>query len=170
MARHATKSSLEGKVPPQNIEAEQSVLGALLLDKEAIMKVADIIQTRDFYQKNHQIIYDTILHLYERQDPIDLINLSNRLKSTNLLEEAGGMGYLTTLVNAVSTPAHIVSHAQIVHRKRVLRDLILASYDISALGFREDEDPEVHKIFESELAKRGVTCQMSNLSPFCTAG
>ena len=89
MARHATKSSLEGKVPPQNIEAEQSVLGALLLDKEAIMKVADIIQTRDFYQKNHQIIYDTILHLYERQDPIDLINLSNRLSQTISVAQEG---------------------------------------------------------------------------------
>lgn len=143
MARHTTKSALEGKVPPQNIEAEQSVLGALLLDKEAIMKIADIVQTRDFYQKNHQMIYETILHLYERQDPIDLINLSNRLKSTGLFEDVGGMAYLTTLVNSVSTPAHIVSHAQIVHRKRVLRDLITASYDISTLGFREDEDPEV---------------------------
>ena len=144
MARY-TKSSplLEGKIPPQNIEAEQSVLGALLLDKEAIIKVADIIQTRDFYQKSHQIIYDAIVYLFQAQEPIDLINISNRLKSLNALEEIGGMGYLTTLVNAVSTPAHIVSHAKIVHHKRVLRDLIHASYDIAALGYREDEDTDV---------------------------
>ncbi|MBI3685666.1 replicative DNA helicase [Candidatus Azambacteria bacterium] len=131
------------KIPPQNIEAEQSVLGALLLDKEAIVKVVDALETRDFYQRSHQIIYETILHLFERQEPIDLVNVANRLKAVSKLEEAGGMGYLTTLVNAVSTPAHIASHAKIVHHKRVLRDLISVSYDISGLGYREDEDPDV---------------------------
>lgn len=143
MTSSQNKNNLKDKLPPQNIEAEQSVLGALLLDKEALMKIADSLETRDFYQKNHQIVYETILHLFERQEPIDLLNVSNRLKAINQLESAGGMGYLTTLVNAVSTPAHIVSHAKIIHRKRVLRDLISASYDISTLGYREDEDPDI---------------------------
>ncbi|MBI1754865.1 replicative DNA helicase, partial [Candidatus Azambacteria bacterium] len=136
-------NNMGDKIPPQNIEAEQSVLGALLLDKEAIVKVVDALETRDFYQRSHQIIYETILHLFERQEPIDLVNVANRLKAVSKLEEAGGMGYLTTLVNAVSTPAHIASHAKIVHHKRVLRDLISVSYDISGLGYREDEDPDV---------------------------
>lgn len=131
------------KLTPHNIEAEQSVLGALLLDKEAITKVADILEPRDFYQKNHQLVYETVVHLYERQDPIDLINVANRLKAMGRLEEIGGAGYLTTLVNSVSTPAHVVSHAKIIHRKRVLRDLIMASYEIAGLGYREDEDPDV---------------------------
>lgn len=135
--------NLKDKLPPQNSEAEQSVLGALLLDKEALIKVADLLEKRDFYEKKHQIIYETILFLFAQQEPIDLLNVSNRLKAVNQLESAGGMGYLTTLVHAVSTPAHIVSHAKIIHRKRVLRDLISASYEISTLGYREDEDPDI---------------------------
>lgn len=131
------------KVLPQNTEAEQSVLGSLLLDKEAIIKVADTLEVRDFYQRSHQVIYETILHLFERQELIDPVNVSNRLKAIGQLEHIGGMGYLTTLINSVSTPAHIVSHAKIVHRKRVLRDLINASYEISSLGYREDEDPDI---------------------------
>ncbi len=131
------------KLPPQNSEAEQSVLGALLLDKEAIVRVADMLQPKDFYQKNHRIIYETILHLYETREPVDLVNMANRLKAIGVLEEVGGKGYLTTLVNMVSSPAHVASHAKIVHQKRVLRDLISASYEIAGLGTREDEDTDV---------------------------
>ncbi len=141
----AQRTSLAEKdrIPPQNIEAEQSVLGALLLDRETIIKVADILKPKDFYQKNHRIIFETILHLYEAGEPSDLITVSNRLKSVKLLEEIGGKGYLTTLVNMVSTPAHVASHAKIVHQKRVLRDLISVSYEIAELGTREEEDTEV---------------------------
>ena len=118
-------------------------MGALLLDKEAIVRVADVLQPKDFYQKNHRIIYETILHLYEAREPVDLVNMANRLKALGVLEEVGGKGYLTTLVNTVSTPAHVASHAKIVHQKRVLRDLISASYEIAGLGTREDEDTDV---------------------------
>ena len=104
------------KIPPQNQEAEQAVLGSLLLDKEAIYKIADTLQTRDFYYRNHQIIYEAIIYLYENREPIDLINLSNRLKALNLLNEIGGTSYLTSLVNSISTPAHITSHSKIVHK------------------------------------------------------
>lgn len=131
------------RIPPQNIEAEQSVLGALLLDREAIIKVADILKPKDFYQKNHRIIFESIMHLYEKGEPVDLMNVSNRLSSTKQLEEIGGKGYLTNLVNTVSTPAHVASHAKIVHQKRVLRDLISASYEIAELGTREEEDTDV---------------------------
>lgn len=131
------------RIPPQNIEAEQSVLGALLLDREAIIKVADILKPKDFYQKNHRIIFEAIMHLYEKGEPVDLMNVSNRLSSTKQLEEVGGKGYLTNLVNTVSTPAHVASHAKIVHQKRVLRDLISASYEIAELGTREEEDTDI---------------------------
>lgn len=136
-------SKIQDKVPPQNLEAEQAVLGALLLDKEAITKIADLLLPKDFYQRSHQMIYETILFLFEKQEPLDLVNVSNRLKATGKLEHVGGMGYLTTLVNSVSSPANIVSHANIVHRKRVLRDLISVSFEISGLGHQEDEDPDV---------------------------
>ncbi len=142
MAR--SNSSLEkDRIPPQNIEAEQSVLGALLLDREAIIKVADILKPKDFYQKANRIIFESIIHLYEKGEPVDLMNVSNRLSSTKQLEEIGGKGYLTTLVNTVSTPAHVASHAKIVHQKRVLRDLISVSYEIAELGTREEEDTDV---------------------------
>lgn len=140
----ARNSSIEkDRIPPQNIEAEQSVLGALLLDREAVIKVADILKPKDFYQKAHRIIFEAILHLYEKSEPIDIMNVSNRLASTKQLEDVGGKGYLTTLINTVSTPAHVASHAKIVHQKRVLRDLISVSYDIAELGTREEEDTDV---------------------------
>lgn len=131
------------KIPPHNSEAEQSVLGALLLDHEAITKIMDALEVRDFYQKNHQIIYEAILFIFEHQQPIDLIHVSNRLRAIDALESIGGTGYLTTLINMVATPANIVSHAAIVHTKRILRDIISVSYDIATLGYREDEDPDI---------------------------
>jgi len=102
------------KLPPHNKEAEQAVLGSLLLDRDAIYKIADILRTKDFYHKNHQVIYDAILHLYQNQEPIDIVNLSNRLKSIEALEEIGGGSYLTSLVNSISSPTNIASHAKIV--------------------------------------------------------
>ena len=143
MSSRNTKNFPADKLPPQNTEAEQAVLGSLLLDREAIIKVADTLQPKDFYQRNNRLIYEAILHLYERSEPADLINVSNRLKSLELLEEVGGMSYLTSLVNMISTPAHVASHAKIVHTKRVLRDMISAAYDISSLGYREDEDTDI---------------------------
>src|SRR3989344_5606935 len=138
MSSRNTKNFPADKLPPQNTEAEQAVLGSLLLDREAIIKVADTLQPKDFYQKNNRLIYEAILYLYERSDPADLINVSNRLKSLELLEEVVGMSYLTSLVNMISTPAHVASHT-----KRVLRDMISAAYDISSLGYREDEDTDI---------------------------
>src|SRR3989304_1596495 len=143
MSSRNTKNFPADKLPPQNTEAEQAVLGSLLLDREAIIKVADTLQPKDFYQRNNRLIYEAILYLYERSEPADLINVSNRLKSLELLEEVGGMSYLTSLVNMISTPAHVASHAKIDHPQRVLRDLISAAYDISSLGYREDEDTDI---------------------------
>ncbi|MEK7520414.1 MAG: replicative DNA helicase [Patescibacteria group bacterium] len=128
---------------PQSTEAERSVLGALLLDKEAIFKIADVLTPKDFYQRTHQLIYEAMLHLYQNREPIDLVNLTNRLKAVEALENIGGTSYLTGLLNAVSTPAHIASHAKIIRQKRILRDLISVSYEISSLGHREDEDTDI---------------------------
>ncbi|MBI2633760.1 MAG: replicative DNA helicase [Parcubacteria group bacterium] len=130
----------EDKLPPQDIETEQSVLGALMLDKNAISRVADILDAEDFYRTNHQQIYETILELFEKNQPIDILTVSSRLKEKELLEEAGGMGYLASLVNLVPTSSHVAHYANIVHKKRVLRDLIAASYEIGALAREEEKD------------------------------
>ena len=130
------------KLPPQNIEAEQSVLGCLMLDKNAITRVADILLTGDFNRSAHNIIFETMIELYDRNEPIDLLSLNNRLEEKNKLDETGGPAYLTTLVNSVPSAAHILHYAKIVHRKKVLRDLIEAAEHISEIGFKENEEIE----------------------------
>jgi replicative DNA helicase len=130
------------KIPPQNIEAEQSVLGCLMLDKNAIIKVADILKPGDFYRQVHNIIFETMIDLYEKGEPIDLLSMTNRLEERKQLDEIGGPSYLTNLVNIVPTAAHVSHYAKIVHRKKVLRDLIDISQEISQLGFSEEKDIE----------------------------
>jgi len=135
--------SLKEKLPPQNIEAERCLLGSLLLDKNAITKVADFLQIKDFYKKNHQKIYQAILDLFEKNEPVDLLAVSARLKEKNLLEDIGGNAYLTELINTVPTAAHVSNYAKIVQKKRILRDLIEAGQDINSMGYNEEEDIDV---------------------------
>jgi len=138
-----SKIKKDNKLPPHNLEAEQSVLGSVLLDKESMLKIADIIQAKDFYKKAHRLVYEAMLDLYQNQEPIDALNVSNRLKDKGQIEEVGGVSYLTGLVNSIATPAHVVSYAKTVNKKRILRDLISASYNIAELGYREDEDTDI---------------------------
>lgn len=137
------KRAQADKLPPQSIEAEHSLLGSLMLDKDAVTKVADILETRDFYKPAHQKIYAVMLELFERSEPIDLLSVSSRLKEKNEIETIGGNAYLTELINSVPTAAHVLSYAKIIQKKRILRDLITASYDIGLMGYNEAEDPEV---------------------------
>ena len=136
------KQKLEGRLPPQNIEAEQSVLGSLMLDKEAIIQIADILKTDDFYRGIHSNIYQVMLNLYEKNEPIDLLSLTNRLEEKKQLEEIGGVSYLTSLVNLVPTAAHVVHYAKIIKHKKTLRDLIETSDQITQLSYQEPEDVE----------------------------
>ena len=131
------------RVPPQNLEAEQSVLGALLLDKDAMIKVVDFLLPEDFYQESHALIYRAMLSLYEKKMPIDVITLTDQLEKTNLLETVGGASYLTTLVNSVPSASRVEHYASIVHQKAVLRRLIQASSQIMELGYQEEKDLEV---------------------------
>ncbi len=128
------------KIPPQNIEAEQSVLGALLLDKDAIIKTADILKLDDFYREDHKVIFEAILELFEKRSPIDLVTLTDQLEKKKKLKEVGGASYLTTLVNSVPSAAHVATYANIVHNKATLRRLISAADSINAFGYSEDED------------------------------
>ena len=130
------------KLPPQNIEAEQSLLGALLTDREAVNKVVDMISAGDFYQRNHQLIYEAIFGLFERRENIDILTTSTKLADMGQLDAVGGVGYLTSLANAVPTSAHVQTYARIVQRKKTLRNLIDTAHHIISLGHREDEDLE----------------------------
>jgi len=133
-------NDLPEKLPPQSIEAEKSLLGSLMLDKNAIIRMADFLKPEDFYRKSHQDIYAAGLELFEKSEPIDILSISNRLREKNLLEEVGGNSYLTELINTVPTSSHALNYAKIVHKKRILRDLIDASQDIGLLGYDETED------------------------------
>lgn len=129
-------------LPPQNIDAEKSILGALLVDPDAINRVADQLSAEDFYQRNHQLIYSSILDLFDERQNIDILSVSGRMKDKKDLDGAGGVGYLTQLANVVATSAHIQTYAKIVRDKRILRSLIDAAHRIIGLGHKEDGDVE----------------------------
>ena len=149
------------RLPPQSIEAEQSLLGSIMLDKSAIIKVVDFLQPRDYYKQIHQEIYQTMVDLFEKNEPIDLLSVANRLKEKNKLEEIGGNSYLTELANSVPTALHILNYAKIVQRKRILRDLISISQEIGIMGYNETEDVDVlldraeQKVFS--IAQKSLT-------------
>jgi len=119
------------KIPPQNIEAEQTVLGSLLIDKNAIFRVADLLVADDFYSPGHERIYEAILHLYEKRQPIDVLSLTTYLKEADTLKDVGGSSYLADLTNQVTSASHVAHYAGIVKEKKVLRDLIKASAEIA---------------------------------------
>ena len=138
-----SKNELPDKLPPQSIEAERSLLGCLMLDKNAILKVVDFLGPKDFYKEAHQEIYQVIQDLFEKREPIDLLSVSTRLKEKNKLEEMGGNASLTELINSVPTASHVLNYAKIVQRKRILRDMIQASYEIGQMGYDETEDVDI---------------------------
>ena len=130
------------KLPPQDLDAEQSVLGALMIDKDAISSVSDLLLPSDFYKKAHAIIFEAFLRLWENREPIDILSATTELKRTNQLKEVGGSSYLTELVNSVPTATHVEHYAKIVKEKSILRDLISASTDIAADAFDSAENLE----------------------------
>jgi len=137
---YKTDASTIEKIPPQNIEAEQSFLSCLLIDKDAITRIADIITENDFYKDSHIIIFETMKELYGRHEPIDILSITNRLEEKGLLEAIGGRTYLAQLSNFVATSSHIVHYANIVQRKASLRRLQKAASEISELSYQEDQD------------------------------
>lgn len=150
---------LSDRVPPQSKEAEQSVLGSMIIDKEAIYSAAELLADQDFYSTAHQKIYSAIISLSEKGEPVDLVTLSEELQRTQSLDEIGGRSYLVTLANAVPTAANIQYHSQIVREKSILRALIQAATGIVTRGFdapsNVDEflDEAEQMIFE--IGKRG---------------
>lgn len=128
------------KLPPQDLEAERSVLGALLINKDAIIKISDFLVPDDFYKSNHALIYETILELFEKREPIDILSVTSRLKEKNKVQQAGGVAYLSELINAVPSAAHVEHYAKIVREKRILRDLISTSAEITESAFQPADD------------------------------
>ncbi|GAB6179208.1 replicative DNA helicase [Desulfotomaculum defluvii] len=130
------------RVPPQNIEAEQSVLGAMLLEREAIFRVMEFLKPEDFYRDSHRIIYEVILELAETGNPVDLITVTNSLRDKGDLEKIGGVTYVATLANLVPTAANAEYYARIVEEKALSRALISVTTRISSRGYEGSENPE----------------------------
>ncbi len=128
------------RVAPQSVEAEQSVLGSILIDPEAILKVADFLHGPDFYRPQHADIYEAMLALHSQREPIDLVTLGDELTRHDRLEGVGGPAYLATLMNAVPTAVHVEHYGRIVEQKAVLRNLIAAAGKIAAVGYEEAHD------------------------------
>lgn len=155
------------RIPPQNAEAEASLLGAILIDAEAIVKIADTVKADDFYEDRHKRIYEAMLFLYEKHSPIDVLTLSDQLKGTGFLDLAGGASYLTELTNFVPTAAHAEQYANIVAQKALRRRLIKASQEIVGLGY--DEAKNLQELIEEaetrlfEVSQRHVKQDITSL-------
>jgi replicative DNA helicase len=123
--------------PPQNIDVEASLLGSLLIDGDGLIKVGDTLSADDFYDQRHRAIYSSMSKLHDKRSPVDILTLSEQLKSDSQLDAVGGASYLTELTNTVPTAAHLEQYAEIVADKAIRRKLISASQDITSIGFNE---------------------------------
>lgn len=155
------------RLPPHSLEAEQSVLGAILIDRETIIEIAEFLRPEDFYRQAHASVYRAMLELFERREPVDLITVAESLERSDNLEQVGGRAYLSQLSNQTPTAVHAVQYARIVERKAVLRNLIGAAGKIAGIGY---EDPaEIQEAIdraESELftvSNRRITTGFAQL-------
>jgi replicative DNA helicase len=130
------------RLPPHNLEAEQSVLGSLLIDRDAIIHVASFLKPSDFYRAAHGLIYQAVLDLYNRREPPDLITLVDELRRNDRLDDAGGEAYLSELIVAVPTAVHVVDYSRIVERTSTLRRLIQAGTEIVGIGYDTSQELE----------------------------
>jgi len=154
MARRKKSENPFDRLPPQDVEAEKCVLGSIFLDKSALLKVVEILTPEDFYRAAHGAIFRTMLDLFNRNEPIDLITVHAALKERDLLEQVGGASYLAELASFVPTAANVVYYANIVREKAILRRLILASTEIASRCYEAVEpvdellEEAERKIFE----------------------
>ncbi|MFA6273155.1 MAG: replicative DNA helicase [Candidatus Paceibacterota bacterium] len=128
------------KIPPQNIDAERALLGSIMTRPDVIYDVVDVVSGKSFYSDRHKIIYETMLELFGKSQPIDLLSMASRLKEKELLERAGGNLYLTELLGSVPSAANAKHYAEIVQRKFMMRQLIMAAENITSLGYDEAQD------------------------------
>ena len=135
-------ATMNPKLPPQDLDAEKSVLGALMIDKHAISRVADVLSPQDFYAPAHQKIFSAILELFSKNNPIDILSVTDVLKSRHDIDRVGGSAYLGDLINTVPSASHIAHYAKMVREKRVLRDLITVAADIEESVFTKGTSTE----------------------------
>jgi replicative DNA helicase len=154
------------RIPPQNLEAEQSVLGSMLLDRDAIARVVELLRPEDFYRDLHRTIYVAMLDLFERGEPVDLVTVTNRLSGMGKLDDVGGATYLAALPNTVPTAANSDFYAGIVLEKSMLRSLISAGTQIAALGY-EGMDEVTALIDQAEKLVYGISSRR-NMQDFQT--
>jgi replicative DNA helicase len=143
-------------VPPHSLEAERSTLGALLIDKDAIIKIADLVHPEDFYHEKHAIIFRAISELFEKRNPIDVLTLTSLLEDKKELDQVSGASYIAELASEVPTASHIFQYGTIVKQKAVLRKLLKAGNEIVALGYKETEEIE-NLLEEAEKALFNVS-------------
>jgi replicative DNA helicase len=134
------------KLPPQSIENEMSLLGSLLVDKELMMKIIDSIEVQDFYKPAHRHIFETIVDLFGKNEPVDILTVKTRLEEKKLLDQVVGSSYLADLANSVTTTIHAPHYAATIHKKATLRRLVEAAQNISQLGY--DESQELEKVLD----------------------
>lgn len=130
------------RMPPQNIEAEQAVLGAMLISKEAIAETAQILSPTDFYREAHRIVYETMLELSNKNQAVDNLTVIERLNKSGLLEKVGGIAFVTALANTVPTAANVIFYAKIVREKSLMRRLINTATAIATMGYEDSEDAD----------------------------
>jgi replicative DNA helicase len=162
----ATVKKSQLKLPPQNPEAEQTVLGSILIDKNAIYRVADLLVPQDFYSPAHEKIYDAILTLNGKGQPVDVMTITNFLKEKDLLKDVGGSTYLAELTNMVTTASHVTHYAEIVKKNKILRELIKASAEITEEVFDSGRDlDDLMDIVEKKIFDISQKSTPQNLLP-----
>ena len=135
-------STVPDKLQPHNVEAEEAVLGSLLIDPDAIIRIATFLNPTDFYVERHSWIYEAIRDLHERREPSDMVTLTDDLERRGQLGEIGGPAYLTRLINATPTSIHVEYYARIIERTAVLRRMIEAAGQIARLAYQDTEEIE----------------------------
>lgn len=165
MAKNSIKGNV--RIPPHDLEAEKSVLGSLMLDSNVIHIVSDILTYEDFYDKKHSVIYGAMLDLYKKNEPIDFLSVSTKLKEKKLFKDAGGSSYITELVNCVPTASNAKHYAELVRKKKILRDLIESASSISQMGY--DEESDIDEVLDSaeksifSIARHSIKQKFQNI-------
>lgn len=162
------------KVPPNNLEAEQSVIGAMILDKNAISQASETLRGEDFYRESHKQIFDAIMELYDRDEPVDLVTLVDYLRKKDILEAVGGITYLTNLASSVPTTANIKYYAKIVEDKSTLRKLIKSASETLDICYSESKDvPEILDKAEKDIfdiSQKSITHDFEPISRILEKG
>ncbi len=134
------------KIPPHSLEAEKALLGSIMMRGDAMHDIADIVSEQSFYSNQHRMIWSTLFDLHSKATPIDVLSISTRLKEKDMLEQIGGMTYLTELINTVPSSSNADHYAEIVEKKHIMRELLRAAENITTLGY--DEEADIHDILE----------------------